>query len=326
MKKQLAPVLLRTARDVVIAVSLTLIAAEVCVRVLGLDPGAKMITMDVEPVDTPDGTFWPMPARYDPDGDGLRGAGIPGPATAAIDRSVVLLGDSIFFGVQIPADKRIGARLATGMRVYDASVPGYATTQMRISLQRVLAKRKPGAVVLSFFHNDTAVWKRSGDGVRRACLAFRAAIEGIGGASIDPDHAWWMYRNSALFRAVSGPWVHVDRACQERGERSVLRETARILTLGQEAGARVVIVLLADTGSNWADALRRRPEMKLYDEVRRLGESHGATVIDALPLLSKAPYADVALDRTGHLRPEGHRILAEAISDALGVLGGPSSQ
>ncbi len=146
-----AAILWRTFRDLALALLLSLALVEAGVRVLGLDPGQHMIELDVEPEDVGDAVYWPMPDRYDPDGDGLRGAGVPGPESAT---SVVLLGDSILFGVRLPEDRRVGALLAREFKVFDTAVPGYASAQMRIALQRLLDKqrsmkaRRPDAVVV----------------------------------------------------------------------------------------------------------------------------------------------------------------------------------
>jgi hypothetical protein len=266
---------------------------EVGVRVGGLDPGARRLGLDVDPIDVGDDVFWPMPRKHDPDGDGHREAGLPSPPDGA--PSVVLLGDSIVFGFDVPAAARVAAHLGARYRVIDAAVPGYSTTQESLVLARLLARELPHAVVVGVYQNDGAMYVRAGDGVREACLRVRPA-----GVDLPVDAALAFYAHSALLRAVGGRWLTYDHPCQREGERRALRALDDIADLCETRGVRLLVALMAATCRSWDEALDRRPRLGFYREIETRMGQRGVPVVDALPALAREPHADVALDDAGH--------------------------
>ena len=310
--------LLRALRDLGIALVATVLLCEGIVRLGGLDPGEEMVMVDITPEPDPGGTFWPMPARYDPAGDRVRKEGLTTSPDGATQ--VVVLGDSILFGVHLPARARAAAMLSSRWAITDLAAPGYSTVQMRIALRRHLEDKdrgKPEIVVFSLFHNDSADWQQAGSGVRRGCLRFRVPVPGLGHARLDPATAWWIYRYSAVFRATCRPWIYTERRCQEAAELRMVSEARAIEAMAREAGAKVVLVILPDTRGTWDDVTRARPSMHWYDVIGGDLRRKGAVVIEAQEALSKRPLSEIALDDTGHLNEAGQRLLAEAIEEGL---------
>jgi hypothetical protein len=77
---------------------------------------------------------------------GYRGAEWPAPSA----NEVVVIGDSMSFGLGVEEDEALAARLraALGRSVIDASVPTYGPLEYLFTLKQLMAARKPGVVVL----------------------------------------------------------------------------------------------------------------------------------------------------------------------------------
>ena len=82
-------------------------------------------------------------------GEGYRGPSWPSPSRD----EVVVIGDSLSFGLGVAEEEALAARLHAALpgspAVLDASVPTYGPPEYLITMQQVLARRRPGTVVLT---------------------------------------------------------------------------------------------------------------------------------------------------------------------------------
>ena len=128
------------------AVILTLVAGEIIVR-LALPGGTGGVTLEVAPERVEGVPFWVHGGAAE-DGffrtEGLDEANDDAP-------TLLLLGDSIPYGVELPPEARVGAHLSARWRVLDAAVPGHSLAQERIALTKTLAVTHPDAIVLFVF-------------------------------------------------------------------------------------------------------------------------------------------------------------------------------
>lgn len=76
-------------------------------------------------------------------------------------RTILLLGDSLTYGLCIAKDERLGEQLAAlyaadgvSAQVFNTAMPGYGTDQQYLALLRHIDRVKPAAVVLYFCAND----------------------------------------------------------------------------------------------------------------------------------------------------------------------------
>ncbi len=74
------------------------------------------------------------------------------PHTAGSRPAVLALGDSMTFGEGVPVDRTWSATLEqeSGIRVYNAGVPGYSTRQMTGRAARLIPRLKPDLVLATF--------------------------------------------------------------------------------------------------------------------------------------------------------------------------------
>jgi hypothetical protein len=110
--------------------------------------------------------------------DGYRGPAWPAPAPG----EVLVVGDSLSFGLGVEEDEALPARLGAalaGPRVLDASVPTYGPPEYLVTLEQVLARRTPAAVVIVFnVMNDFAELDRPNTLRHAAVDGWAARVDG----------------------------------------------------------------------------------------------------------------------------------------------------
>jgi hypothetical protein len=211
------------------------------------------------------------------------------PHAAPARPAVLTLGDSMTFGEGVPVDRSYPAVLEreTGVRVYNAGVPGYGSPQMVGRLKRLLPRLRPSVVVMTL----SPTWDR------QRCATPFLYKEGFIVAQAYADRLVLSGDNLYLQEV---PWPVIGPATAHAKRASALMRLA-LPALG-----------------NAARSLRRRaepppsprsyePSARAVDEARRLAERHGARFLAVL-IDSQAP--GYAKDR-------------EALSRALAARGVP---
>lgn len=201
---------------------------------------------------------------------GYRGAAWPEPSRDEI----VIVGDSISFGLGVEEDEVMAARLraALGRSVIDASVPTYGPPEYLATMAEVLEKRRPKVVVLALnFLNDFAELDRpnperhaalDGWAIRRAKGWPPPASSKLREVAIRHSHAafalwrWQRTRDAAVARPEADHGIRdlMALAAERKAQRDAL--VARLLRDASDDGLGLG---LAEIGSGGYRLGYRRP-------------------------------------------------------------------
>lgn len=175
---------------------MALLAAEAAVRVLGLAPGYAAVRFGQFRTSADPELLWePVPGADDLNSLGLRGSELEQPKRRL---RVLVIGDSVAFGVNLPENQTIPRRLQHHLggrgidcEVVNGGVPGYNTIQEARWLETRIAAVAPDRVLVLYCLNDAEPLAGLPEGTLRA--ANRAAAA---------DALALVHRS----RAVSAPW------------------------------------------------------------------------------------------------------------------------
>jgi hypothetical protein len=134
--------------------------------------------------------------------EGYRGPDWPPPS----DDEVLVVGDSLSFGLGVEEDEALPTRLRRALPgtppVIDASVPTYGPPEYLATLEQVLERRRPAAaVVVVNLINDVAEVDRPNVGRHRAVDGWAARVESDAGGEGTPSpiRTWVIQRSHAAF-------------------------------------------------------------------------------------------------------------------------------
>lgn len=247
------------------------------------------------------------------------------PHTAPPQPTVLAIGDSMTFGEGVPVGQAWPAVLekASGVRVYNAGVPGYGSPQMVGRLRKLLPEIRPSRVVMAL----SPLWDRQrtvapfiykeGYIVARG-YADRLVLSGgnlylaeVRWPVIGPTTAH-IKRYSVLMRLLLPATRRLVRRrsppeAPPSYEASVQAiEEARGLAQGAGAG---FLVLFLDS---------RGPEFERdRDALASALAARGIPFVAADSLLPGADWARLRFPRDGHWNAEGHRAVGEALASRL---------
>jgi len=260
-----------------------------------------------------------------------------GPVRAPGTVRILMLGDSIAFGPGVDDTETFSHLLdspAEGREVVNLAVMGYGTDQQLLKLQREGLAFAPDVVVLHFclqndfadnmlsrslydgihakpyFTYDESQVLRIHDAHLRTTLLMRTAL--------------FLHANSYLYREAvraarprdrDAHWLdRMESALENIGRATEL--TLRIVEatrrLAEANGARFVLVIHPDQ----AAFLR---QSRLTEKFYRTPRLAGTTVIAMADVYRgrKLRWEEFAHDSLGHLNPNGHRVVAEALRGVL---------
>lgn len=266
---------------------------------------------------------------------GYRGREVsPGPATAAT--RLVLLGDSIAFGIGVSDDETFASLLEGDGRDFEAvnlAVQGYGPDQSLLKLEREAFAFHPDVVVMSLCLDndfaDAALARNLYDDVHPKpffrLVSGRLVLEDVHIRLTRAERfALFLRERSRLvqllgtFRAPARPEGHwLDRKEGATTDRdAAVALVAAILKRMRDAtaasGAEFLVLLHPDElgfrpHSAWINTLLRCPDVagiRLVD-MRERYRARGLR------------YSDVATDPVGHLSPRGHREAASILREVL---------
>lgn len=253
---------------------------------------------------------------------------------------IVAVGDSFTYGIGAAFDesylavmeRQLNARAGVHPRVETvrAGVPRYFPQTQRIWLERHGLAFQPDLVLVGFLPNDVY-----------------DTLEGLDAIAVDPSGylktrearalpSWitWVFRFSHAGRLAvrtalnlrhrgdPGPqWNEVYRAggLYESAWLDVERELARIAGLVRDAGAKLVVLHIPQQGP-W-DRARAYPAQRLAAWAEAQGD---VGFVDALPALQAAAANSAAplyFPLDGHCTPAGYRVIGETLAAALASRG-----
>lgn len=276
---------------------------------------------------------------------GYRGEAV-GPKPAPGRRRVVLLGDSVAFGLKVDDRETYAAAVSgsdSGFEVVNLAVQGYGPGQSLLRLERLGLSLHPDVVVLGFcLANDFA------DAMLRTFLFNDSHPKPF--FTLEQDElvlhdahlrlglrtrtALWLRDHSRVYRQLAadstqrevrrgrrGEWLRRRRLATQDREATLALVTRLVVTmrdLAASRGATFLVLLHPDrpsqNGERWAE-----------DFAARL-EAEGVSAVDLLRSYEERglDFEDVAIDALGHLSPPGHAETATILEEALREAGAPA--
>lgn len=233
-------------------------------------------------------------------------------------RRIVVLGDSIAFGLGVREEETFPALLEGLLEgaVLNLAIPGYDLLDSEEALQQDGLPWRPTDVVVQMTHNDLAFRSRATEqaglpaalrslasrGLHSSALGRRArqALAAISGHLPGDPPRWPDARALAYLEVWRGP---------ETGE-SAISTLEGLMAEAHQAGARVVLVWVPLE----AEALDGRPD-PVASRLAEVARRTGAIFLDATEVLHP-PQGSLTFDGL-HPTPDGQRALSARIQAAL---------
>lgn len=269
---------------------------------------------------------------------GYRGRELPLPRAAAKQTRVIVLGDSVAFGLGVSDDETFTHALDArdnGIEAVNLAVQGYGPGQELLVLQGEGLRNGPDVVVLAFcLANDfaeallpVALYDGRTAKPRFRLVGERLVLEDAGLHRSGPERLLiWLSESSHLFNrtAALGPpaetavgehWLDRKReALRDEGYalRSSLGIVRRMDALSRERGARFILAAFPTRHSY-------RSRSWFVKQFLAALRAEGITVIDMAARFRAEgeSFESVALDEIGHLSPRGHAVSADVLESEI---------
>jgi hypothetical protein len=252
------------------------------------------------------------------------------PHGAPSSPAVFAVGDSMTFGEGVPVDRTFSAVLEkeSGVRVYNAGVPGYGSGQMLVRLRRLIPTLHPALVVMTL----SPFWDRQRcampfaykDGyiVGRGYLNRLVLLDGnlylketrlpVLGAATAYAERYSALTRLALPALADGARAVLRRSKQEAPSPKDYEPTVHNLDaarrLAESSGARFLAVLIDDRGKDF-----QRDRLAVQQRLRALGIPY----IAADDLLPGADWPRLRFARDEHWNAAGHEAVGRALAPRL---------
>lgn len=306
----------------VVAILIGLLLVEGVSRLVGFDPGYGQVVPPGDPraveafqsaIRTVDGVaLWQdRNPRVRPDDI----------ARAAAERDafiIVGLGDSIMYGMALPADETYLARTRLALKsrtsrrieVLNLAVQGYNTAQ-EDAVHRELSERlTPNLVLLHYWSDDGRLYRAVGGyvvDVGEMAPDGRLVVRAL---PVAPSINDFLLVHSRVYQLLTHVAVGYYRQTAGSEWSRVAEPLAALNRRVRQADGRLVVLVSPDLGGD-----SPRPNTEL-PQLRELGTLHDFEVIDLTDWLDAAPAADVRMDHC-HLNANGHRRIAEHLTEYL---------
>jgi len=248
--------------------------------------------------------------------------------------AVLAVGDSMTFGEGVPADRTYSAVLEreSGVRVYNAGVPGYGSGQMLVRLRRLIPGLRPAAVLMTL----SPLWDRQRCATPFVYKDGYIVAQGYAGRLVLLDGNLYLKetrlpvvgsatayaeRYSALMRLALPALANGARAVLRRSQpkpipspadyEPTVRNLDAARRLAEGAGARFVAVLLDDWDKDF-----RRDRSAVQQRLRALGIAY----IAANDLLPDADWPRLRYARDGHWNAAGHEAVGKALAPRVSAM------
>ena len=272
--------------------------------------------------------YWWYPNARDFDAGGYRG-GFREPTDHAL--KVVVLGDSVTFGVGVPLVESFPYLLEQRLRkecgevtFYNLAVPGYGAVQERISLERNGLGVKPDLVFVGALSNDIEQFTVIGSTAYDVRMKEHNGVPVFSMLPLPDGLNRFLVSNSVFYQFLTLAGVKTfDEVSGRKGGQVELAidEYERMLQGCRKVGATMVIALFP-----MLDRKLALPEDEnaahVYGRLREWAKANGVTIIEMRPELSKHPLEEIRIDTCCHLSPYGHRAAADALARRLKEAGG----
>lgn len=238
---------------------------------------------------------------------------------------IVVLGDSVTYGVEVPIGDRYTSRLEARLREQDGRVEvvnlgqrQYSTGQEVAVFEHLGAALAPDLLILAYVLNDPIADHGKNEFFRRQ-------------RSVSRTWAW-------LERRLGSPWSQSMPGCAPHDYYSRLHCDAdlwaaseasldRLAELTAAIGCPVLVVIFPllerDPDASFASYRWRQTHRQVAEAARR----RGFGILDLLPTFAGHRPVELKVETPDELHPNalGHRLAADAIADAVLAAGLPPS-
>jgi lysophospholipase L1-like esterase len=321
--------------------ALALVVAEVVLRVLGLGYGNAPLEPSpelhhVHPTDyefvvhDPRGEYGGFVVRYDEIGARVPPDG--GTRPLAADRRIVFLGDSFTEANQVAWEDSFVGRLAAAnpeVEVLNLGVSSYSPILFLIQARHVLDELDPTHLVVQIYANDFGDDRNY---LRRADSPDVDRLTRVDGGERRP--AVTVLRRSYVARLLRRVQLDVAHRLEQRGgteavvgsflqpDLDAAPDTFRALELISELATDADVELLVMYVPNKLLAIESRccdEDVTYWDFDERMGTLGIATADLAAAFSVHPDQQGLFFPMDIHFTPEGHRVVAAAVADALGL-------
>ena len=236
---------------------------------------------------------------------------------------VLLVGDSIFYGILLKPEDTLAPALSQRLRrpdgsaacVVNLSVPGFTLQQEAAVLKRSLTRYTPRVVVLEIWHNSPHIYREVG-----------SILYNFGSLSVDhgvPNPLKLsgtfnrsLFEQSRLWRKV----VELMASQYRQGATAalwadLLRELDQLRVALIEQDVQLVLAFATPLSTPWRPGEDKRGTA--FAEVAQWGERHRISMVRFEDLMGHRPVEDVRLDTCCHLNAEGTFLLADGLTSVL---------
>ena len=251
--------------------------------------------------------------------------------TAQSGPDVYLVGDSIFYGVQLDPDDTLAPRLqnilTTSLQreacVINLSEPGFAFENEEAVLREAMADHKPRVVVLELWANSPHRFRVLG-GVAYNFGRMDTDEQGLPNPGVPTDLNRWLFGSSALWRHLStGLATTTPRRSTERWVEFVEEELEPFRAWLEDNGIDLVLAYATSLKTPFSEG--RSKENMVYEIARSWAQGHGLVEIVFSEVLAGEDPSAVGIDACCHLNEEGTRLVSEAIGAPLVELLQPTA-
>lgn len=278
----------------------------------GSDPGAIVEML-------PDGqAYWEYRGLWEFDENALRKT----PEVAEPALLLGIAGDSVTYGVDVPAEKRFIHLLAQRLQercgpiqLLDAAVPGYSLLQERLAVQRKVMPRKPDLLFVGVYSNDMTTFTVIGSTAFDMRVRFDRGFPVFSFLPLPDELNALLLHHSVFYQWVTLRGIAAaDRAMGRDDELNALAiHNLDLMRLDcVEQGCRIVVALFPDLSAPLTE-----PELpgtaQFYNSVRAWAKEAAVPMIDVRQMLADQDYLQIRLDECCHFNEEGHAVIADRL-------------
>jgi len=242
----------------------------------------------------------------------------------ATDRpaNIVLLGDSIFYGVRLRPEDTLGLSLSRSLKraddsaacVVNLSIPGFTLQQEVAVLKHNWEQLKPSIVVLEIWHNSPHRVTEVGGKV----FNFGRLVVDEGGIpnpfNVPSSMNRSLFTNSALWRRAIEGFANKGVMASQQWE-DTLHVIENFHSWLNERDIELVLVFATKLGTPWSEG--REIERRSYSTVAEWAEASATPTLWFEDVLSGQDVEDVRLDTCCHLNQTGMALVSESLSKML---------
>ena len=230
---------------------------------------------------------------------------------------IVGLGDSIMYGVEVPAEHTyleqtrgiLNQRASGRVEIINLAVPGYNTAQENAVHEEISDRISADLVVVHYWADDWRQYRIVGDQV----VDFGDMLHDGGLVQALPLPRAvndFLLVRSHLYALLTHVVVSNRVGRKPTSFQQVEEPMVEIHERTKKIGGKLLVLVSASLETDEPTTIRELSDMK------ELGRKRGFEVVDVTPWVAGIPSSEIALDGC-HFNEKGHRLLAENLAELL---------